>query len=143
MANEPFPATGAPREILTMSTKTVKIIDQRREVVATAQVTQTGERFAGLIDLSPMPASLRERFEEYEEIVNGQMFSLLDEIEEQIGAVPLKAVFEGGCESVLEELQIYPSTRRVTFKIAHPAQSCASYRTHLDPSASREENDHG
>jgi hypothetical protein len=100
-----------------MRTKTVKIIDQCREVVATAQVSQRGERFAGLIDLGPMPAPLREKFEAYEEIINGQMFSLLDEIEEQIGTALLRAVFEEGCESVLEELQIYPSTRRVTFKI--------------------------
>jgi hypothetical protein len=100
-----------------MCTKTVRIIDQCREVVATAQVAQTGERFTGLIDLSPMPASLREKFEEYEEIVNGQMFSLLDEIEEEIGSIALSGVIEGGCESVLEELQIYPSTRQVTFKI--------------------------
>jgi hypothetical protein len=101
-----------------MSTRTVKIIDQSRGVVATAQVTERGERFAGLIDLSPMPARLRETFEEYEEIVNGQMFSLLDEIEAQIGTVPLQVVFEGGGEAAVEELQIYPSTGRVSFKIA-------------------------
>jgi len=70
------------------------MIDQCRDVVALAQVTERGECFAGLIDLSQMPANLRRKFEEYEEIVNGQMFSLLDEIEEQIGAIPLKVVFE-------------------------------------------------
>src|SRR4051794_7070309 len=101
-----------------MNSMTVKIIDQSREVVATAQVSETGERFAGLIDLRPMPACLRETFEEYEEVVNGQMFSLLDEIEAQIDAVSLKVVFEGGGESAIEDLQVYPSTGRVSFKIA-------------------------
>jgi hypothetical protein len=96
---------------------TVQIIDPGREVVATAQVTKRGECFAGLIDLSRMPASLREIFNEYEEIINGQMFSLLDEIEEQIGTARLKVVFEGGSESPVEEIQIYPSTRRVSFKL--------------------------
>ena len=54
-----------------MSTETVKIIDSSRKVVATAQVAEREEGFAGLIDLSPMPASLREKFDEYEEIGSG------------------------------------------------------------------------
>ncbi len=109
-----------------MSAKTVRFVDQHRQVVATAQVDQKGERFTGSIDLSSMPAPLREKFEEYEEIVNGQMFSLLDEIEEQIGSVPLRAVFEGGDEAAIEDLQIYPSTRRVTFKVVRVGTPAAT-----------------
>jgi hypothetical protein len=107
-----------------MKTRTVKIIDPDRKVVATAQVAKRGERFAGLIDLAPMPVSLRQQFEEYEEIVNGQVFSLLDEIEEQIGASGLKLVFEDGSEAAMVDLQVYPSTGRVSFKIMkEPAPS--------------------
>jgi hypothetical protein len=106
-----------------MSTQIVKIIDPCQQVVATAQVAKRGARFAGVIDLSPMPASLRQKFEAYEEIVNGQIFSLLDEIEEQIRSLPLKVVFNEGAETAVEDLQIYPSTRRVSFKIMKaPAQ---------------------
>jgi hypothetical protein len=96
---------------------TVKIIDPCRKVVATAQVAKRGDRFAGLIDLNFSPVSLRQQFEEYEEIVNGRMFSLLDEIEEQIGACALKVVFEDGSEAAVVDLQVYPSTGRVSFKI--------------------------
>src|SRR5437870_1029764 len=107
-----------------MKTKTVKIIDPCGKVVATAQVAKRGDRFAGLIDLGPMPVSLRRQFEAYEEIVNGQVFSLLDEIEEQIGAFGLKAAFEDSSEAVVADLQVYPSTGRVSFKVVkEPAQS--------------------
>ncbi|MGH9847294.1 MAG: hypothetical protein ACREEM_52020, partial [Blastocatellia bacterium] len=93
--------------------RNVKMIDHCRDVVATAQVAERGDGFAGLIDLSQMPAELRRKFEEYEEIVNGQIFSLLDEIEEQIGAIPLKVVFEEGAEASVADLQIYPGIGRV------------------------------
>ena len=106
-----------------MSTKSIKIIDQCQQVIAMAQVAKRGTRFAGVIDLSPMSASLRQQFEAYEEIVNGQIFSLLDEIEERIGTIPLKVVFEEGAEAAVEDLQIYPSTRRVSFRMVKaPAQ---------------------
>jgi hypothetical protein len=92
--------------------------------VATAQVVKQGEGFTGWIDLSPMPTSLQQKFLEYEEIVNGQMFSLLDEIEEQIRALLLKIRFDTGHEAVIEDLQIYPSTNRISFKfVKEPAPS--------------------
>ena len=49
------------------------------------------------------------------EIVNGQMFSLLDEIEEQIGALRLKIRFATGYEVAIEDLQIYPTTKHISF----------------------------
>ena len=63
-----------------------------------------------------MPATLRQQFEEYEEIVNHQMFSLLDEMEEKIGTFLLRAVFEDDHEADLVDVQIYPSTKKVSFR---------------------------
>jgi hypothetical protein len=100
-----------------MKLSNIKMIDHCRNVVATARVAERDEYFSGLIDLSLTPANLRRKFEEYEEIVNGQMFSLLDEIEEQIGALPLKVVFEEGVEFSVTDLQIYPGRGRISFKI--------------------------
>jgi hypothetical protein len=108
-----------------MNSKAVKIIDPCREVVATAQVVRQGNRFVGVIDLDPTPPDLLQQFEEYEEIVNGQEFSLLDQIEEQIGAVGLKVVFEDGSVTAVEDLQVYPSTGRVSFKKAKEAAKSA------------------
>ena len=65
-----------------MISERVTLIDQGRQVVATAQVTKQDGTFTGWIDLRPMPVSLQRLFEEYEEIVNTHMFSLLDAIED-------------------------------------------------------------
>ena len=100
-----------------MIAKTIKIIDRNRKVVATGQVVNHEDRFTGQIDLHSLSTSLRQTFEEYEEIVNDQMFSLLDEIEEQINALRLKVIFNEGDEAGIEDLQIYPTTKRIAFKL--------------------------
>ena len=101
-----------------MTDGTVKLIDQSRNVLATARVVNEGDRYGGTIDLRYAPPVLRRPFAEFEEIVNGQMFSFLDEIEEKIGALPIKAVFESGKEVPVKDLQVYPSTGSVSFKLA-------------------------
>ncbi len=100
-----------------MIPKIIKIIDRNRKVVATGQVVKYEDRFTGQLDLLSISTSLRQTFEEYEEIVNGQMFSLLDEIEEQINALRLKVIFNEGDEAIIEDLQIYPTTKRIAFKL--------------------------
>jgi hypothetical protein len=99
-----------------MISQRVKLIDQRRQVIATAQVAEQDGAFVGRIDLNPMPLPLRQLFEEYEEIVNTGTFSLLDEIEEKIENLQLKVVFEDGYEAALADVQIYPSTNKVSFQ---------------------------
>ena len=63
-----------------------------------------------------MPPGLKRLFEEYEEIVEGQIFALLDGIEEKIGVIPFKVSFEDGTEASVEDLQVFPSTGAVSFK---------------------------
>lgn len=100
-----------------MNPRTIKIIDPCRTVVATAQVVKKDERFTGWVDLHAMPLNLRQLFDEYEEIVNDQLFSFLDEIEEQVTALQLRVSFDGGEEANIEDLQIYPTTRRISFRL--------------------------
>lgn len=104
-----------------MNSQHVTIIDQSRQVVATANVSEKDGYFAGQIDLSPMPTTLQRQFEEYEEMVNHQMFSLLDELEEKIGDLLLKVVFADGHVVQLTDVQIYPSTKKVSFKVVKEA----------------------
>ncbi len=101
-----------------METRTVKLIDQSGKVVATAQVDDEGTYYGGTIDLRDTPPSLRALFEEFEEIVNGQMFAFLDDIQERIGALPLKVVFDTGQEVHVKDLQVFPSTGDVSFRLA-------------------------
>jgi hypothetical protein len=104
-----------------MTSHTVQLIDRARKVIATATVIAGKDCFTGQVDLRPMPAALRPKFEEYEGVVNGQMFSLLDAIEDEIGALGIRAVFGEGREAPVEDLQIYPSTGLVSFRLAQPA----------------------
>ena len=85
-----------------MISQRVTLIDQGRQVVATAQVAGQDGSFTGRINLS-----------------------LLDEIEEKVEALHLKAVFEDGYEATLTDVQIYPSTNKVSFQalkgvVSHP-----------------------
>ena len=104
-----------------MSSQRVTIIDQSRQVVAMAKVSEQGGYFAGRVDLSLMPAALQRQFEEYEEVVNQQMFSFLNELEDKIEGLRLKVVFADGNVAQLADVQIYPSTRSVSFKVVKEA----------------------
>ena len=104
-----------------MSLQRVTLIDHEGQVVATAQVAEQDGTFAGRIDLRRMSAELQRQFEAYEEIVNNHMFGLLDEIEEKIERLLLKVVFEDGREAGLADVQMYPSTKNVSFKVVQEA----------------------
>ncbi len=101
-----------------MQTRTVQLIDPSRNLLAIAQVADEGAYYGGTIDLRSTPANLRALFEEFEEIVNGQMFSFLDEIQEKIGSLSIKVVFDPAHEVDVKDLQVFPSTGDVSFKLA-------------------------
>ena len=108
-----------------MNSQCVTFIDQGRHVVATAHVVEQDGQFIGRIDLSPMRRPLQQLFAEYEEIVSTQMFSLLDAVEEQIATLHLTGAFEDGREAVLADVQIYPSTKKVSFQVVQGTVSRA------------------
>lgn len=101
-----------------METRRLKLVDPSRKVVATAQVADEGAYFGGTIDLRETPPPLRALFEEFEEIANGQMFAFLDDIQKRIGNLHLKAVFDASQEGYVKDLQVFPSTGDVSFKLA-------------------------
>ena len=100
-----------------MHTNTIKIIDPSRKVVATAEVADEGTHYGGTIDLRESPPEQRALFEEFEEVVNGQMFAFLDDVQQRLESLRLRAVFEGGQEARLTDLQVFPSTGEVSFKL--------------------------
>jgi hypothetical protein len=99
-----------------MNTRTVKLIDPSQNVLAVARVAAEGDHYAGTIDLTCTPPALKALFTEFEEIVDGQMFSFLDEIQERIGAVPITAVFDNGDEGAINDLQVFPNAGDVSFQ---------------------------
>lgn len=98
-----------------MTHRPTNLIDASSARVAALDVRFHDGHFEGAISLDATPPHLRQLFEQFEEIVEGQMFSLLDEIEEKIGAIPLRAVFDDGAEAQVADLQVFPRTRAVSF----------------------------
>jgi hypothetical protein len=104
-----------------MPDQNVRFIDSSRKANATARVSERDGRFVGEIDLEKMPDELLATFEEYERLVNGQMFSLLDHVEEQIDSRQIEVLLESGQEIAIEDLQVYPRSGRVSFRPKAPA----------------------
>ena len=103
-----------------MTNRPLHLMDQNSARVAALEVQLRDDHFEGTISLDTLPPQLRHLFEEFEEIVEGQMFGLLDDIEERIGAVSLRAVFENGAVADVIDLQVFPSTKAVSFKTRQP-----------------------
>lgn len=103
-----------------MTTQPAHLVDQESNRIAVLHVEPAGELFRGTICLADTPPGIKRLFEEFEENVEGQMFPLADEVEEQIGAMRLRVVFANGEEAQVEDLQVYPSTSRVSFKVRQP-----------------------
>ena len=99
-----------------MTPRPISLIDQSTERVASLEVGPVGDHFEGAISLDTTPPELKQLFEEYEEIVEGQILSLLDEIEEKISSIPIRAVFDNGSMADVRDLQVFPTTRSVSFK---------------------------
>ena len=112
-----------------MTTQLIYLVDPSSTRVATLHVEPAGEGYRGTVCLDATPPELLRLFEEFEENVEGQMFTLADEIEEKIGGIPLKVVFPNGTEAYVEELQVYPSTKRVSFKVRQAPAAAMSART--------------
>jgi hypothetical protein len=104
-----------------MVTNRFQLIDPSGAVVATGEAVLKEGQFRGRADVGSMPASVRAVFAEYENIVNQQMFSLIDEIERKVLALSLKVVFPNSPATRVEDLQIYPSTGRVSFRVPRSA----------------------
>jgi hypothetical protein len=101
-----------------MSGRVVRFVGPDRRVVAVAAVADEGDHFAGTIDLSATPPAMLAVFREWEEVVNGQMFSFLDEVEARVAALGLRAELDEGEPVRIRNLQVYPGHGEVSFQLA-------------------------
>ena len=104
----------------------VNLIDETGAIVAVAQVDRKQELFSGSIDLRNMPSDMLRTFQEYEDVVNDQTFSLLDQIQDDVERLHLKVQFENGRQEVLDDLQIYPSDSVLSFKVKTAVAAAAN-----------------
>lgn len=104
-----------------MSCQKIHILDNDRHVVATACVEDHEGQFTGRVDFEALPAELRALFEEYESLVDDQVLSLLDPIEERIALIPLVAEFEDGRRAGVADLQVFPLAGTIAFRLNQPS----------------------
>jgi hypothetical protein len=105
----------------------MKLIDNSRTMIAAVQMANEHSHYGGTINLASTPPALRALFDEFDEAVNDQIFSWADEIQDKISSFGIKAVFDDGFEADVTDLQVFPSTGAVSFKLvgspAHAAKS--------------------
>src|SRR5262245_7495368 len=103
-----------------MTPRPLYLIDSSANRLAALNVAAVGDHFVGTIALDATPPPLRALFAEFEELVEGQVLSLLDDIEARIAATSLRVVFEDGSVAPVADLQVFPSTNAVSFKVRQP-----------------------
>jgi hypothetical protein len=106
-----------------MSAQPIHLLDQSRTRIASLSVAAVGSHYEGDVSLDATPSNLMKLFEQYEEIVEGQMFGLLDSIEENIADAGLRVAFEDGTEADVDDLQVFPSRKAISFGIRDTART--------------------
>ena len=101
-----------------MTCRKTKLVDSFGRVHATALVADRDGVYEGTVDLHDTSPELRSLFAEFEEIVNEQMFAFLDDVQFRMSSAISRAVFEDGCEAALQDLQVFPSTGDISFRLA-------------------------
>lgn len=96
----------------------IQFFDAASHPLATAMVEDQGDHYTGTIDLRVMPLGSLRKFEEYEALVEGQVLSRLNEAEEEISAMSIRAAFSGDRDTPVTDLQIFPRAGTVSFKLA-------------------------
>lgn len=100
-----------------MCAKPIRLIDAAGQALACGEVADQGEFYAGTIDLTCTPPKVRELFTEFEEIVNGQEFSCVEEVQQRIDALHAMVEFGGGDKALVSDLQVFPSAGTVSFRL--------------------------
>ena len=90
----------------------IRLLDNDQHLLATASVEDTSGCFSGTLCLCEMPALMRHVFEEYEQLANNQVFSLLDEIENRIEAMAIRGQFNDGRMFSLATCRFSPKLAR-------------------------------
>jgi hypothetical protein len=103
-----------------MTQRPIFLADASAARLAVLDVLLAGDHFEGSIDVERLPEGLRHLFAELEEVVEGQVFSLLDQTEDRIRNAGLRVLWEGGASTPVSDLQVFPSTGAVSFRATPP-----------------------
>ena len=94
----------------------IVITDAEGNVVATANVEEEGEYYKGSVNLDQMPSNILTKWEEYEDLVNDLVLSLLDEIEEKIQLDLWQVFLKDGTKLNMRICVIFPTVKVISLK---------------------------
>ncbi|WP_342380708.1 hypothetical protein NVS55_13745 [Myxococcus stipitatus] len=94
-----------------------RLVDARGHLIGVVRVSDKGGCWLGEIDLNDTAPGLVALFTRFEEVVYGQMLSFLDEMEAEIQQLGARLLTGEGKAIPVDDLQIYPAERGVSFRI--------------------------
>ncbi len=96
-----------------------RLCDAQGRLIGVVRVSNEHGLWSGEIDLAGVAPALVSLFTRYEELVNGQMLSLVEEIEVEISQIEARLFVSGERQGIpVSDLQIYPSQRDVSFRLS-------------------------
>lgn len=95
-----------------------QLLDGEDQYLATVDVELAGGVYEGRVVDFVLGRGILELFSEYEYFVVSQLFSGLGDVERRVEALGVVFVPRSGDRVLLTDLQIYPSTRAVSFRVA-------------------------
>ncbi|HYO70580.1 MAG TPA: hypothetical protein VEU33_31325 [Archangium sp.] len=89
-------------------------------LAGTVEVSEHSDLYRGSIDLSRTPPPILALYSYYEELVNGQVLSLLDDADAHLEALGISFHAEDQEPLRIHDLQVYPSDGAVSFRRSAP-----------------------
>ena len=83
--------------------------------VAAVKLRWADGRYSGSVDVTEMPPIVHQLFDRYNQIVENQVLSLLDEVEMDIQSLGLYAVLDGQDRVEVTDIQLFPGARQISF----------------------------
>ena len=96
----------------------VELLNRNDHVIASASVEVKGDYHMGSVNLDHMPEPLRTLFVDFESLVVNQVLSLVSLTELIISEQQIRARFDDGRVTLLDDLQIYPTEGLISFLLA-------------------------
>jgi hypothetical protein len=93
-----------------------RLVDAQGNLIGMVRVSAEGGLWSGEIDLSSSAPSMVSLFTRLEELVNGQMLSLVDDVETEISQLGAQFLVADKEALPVEDLQIYPAQHEVSFR---------------------------
>ncbi|OJH38838.1 hypothetical protein BON30_21690 [Cystobacter ferrugineus] len=93
-----------------------RLVDAQGNLIGMVRVSAEGGLWSGEIDLSGSAPSIVSLFTRFEQLVNGQMLSLVDAVETEISQLGAQFLVADEEALPVEDLQIYPAQREVSFR---------------------------